>query len=83
MEIYLPFYFRVGAFSISRTRLSRSLEQGTPWEASRYFFDRGNNHPVVYQGSGLRSLRPLNQCIVIVYNFLYQNRTQLAVVILL
>lgn len=82
-ESFHPFYFRVRAFSVSRTRLSRSLEQGTAWEAGQYFFDRGNNHPVVYQGSGLRSSRPLNQCIVIVYDFLYQNRTQPAVVILL
>ena len=73
-----PVLFRVRAFSISRTRLSRNLEQGSAWDASRYFFGRGNNHPVVYQGSGLRS-----SCIVIVYNFLYQNRTQPAVVILL
>lgn len=71
---FLPFYFRVRAFSISRTRLSRSLEQGTAWEASPYFFGQGNNHPVICQGSGLWSLRPLNQCNV--YNFLYQNKTQ-------
>ena len=80
---FLQFYFRVRTFSISWTRLSRSLERGTAWEAGQYFFDRGNNHLVVYQGSGLRSSRPLNQCIVIVYDFLYQNRTQPAVVILL
>ena len=32
-ESFLPFYFRVSAFSIQRTRLSRSLEQTRTSEA--------------------------------------------------
>ena len=40
---FLPFYFRVRAFSIQRARLSRSLEQAnkvcawSPWESAYYF----------------------------------------------
>ena len=32
---FLPFYFRVCAFSIQRTRLSRSLEQAIPVDERR------------------------------------------------